>query len=144
MYTALRFRVQQRACGKSREDWKRWTWVHEEKHGPRCALFVGKFTPSAQRHTGNFPAAGSRQAREREPHNVFRKQCNGELAPKVGSDRRNYTQDLSETGPRLATLRMSARSPETQETRGKRDVAGDFTVNARGPQSTPLAKMITY
>ena len=54
------------------------------------------------------------------------------------SDQGNCSQDLSETGPHLARLRIFARSLETQEIRGKRDVAGDVTVNARGPQSTLL------
>ena len=115
----------------SRRNWMRWTWVHEEEHGPRCASFVGIFTPSAHRHTGHFPAAGSRQARERKPDNVFRKQCNSELAPKLGSDQRNYGQDLSETGPHLARLRMFARSLDPQEIQGKRENAGDLTVQCQ-------------
>ena len=136
--TPLRFRVQQS-----------WRWIpsrldavdmdtHKEKHGPRCALFVGKYTPSAHRHTDHFPAAGSRQARERKPDNVFRKQCYGELAPKLGSDQSNYGQDLSETGPHLARLRILASRPDPQEIRSKRDFVGDFTVNAREPQRTLL------
>ena len=110
MYTALRFRVQQS-----------WRWIpsrldavdmgsRRESWPVMRILFVGKFTPSADRHTDHFPAARSRQARERKPDNVFRKQCNGELAPELGSDQRNYGQNLSETGTHLARLRMLARS----------------------------------
>ena len=89
MYSALRFRVQQS-----------WRWIpsrldavdmgsRRETWPAMRILFVRKFTPSAHRHMDHFPAAGIRQPRERVPDDVFTKQCNGELAPKLCSDQRN-------------------------------------------------------